>query len=216
MARTTRKGEKPGRWALVIGLTFVVALGLALLILWLYRSSGPSQPAPAGGMTLPGLPASLSEAPTARQFYPAAAEVARSWQSDARVAALSAHWRSERGYRSADVTWTYRFYSPATQRVAVVIVEGGRARLLREALSPYRHVTFDEADWQVDSDAALDAWWREGGRTFIYIHPEADVTVRLRAQPGEGDRLAWTVTGILGDQVSRLVIDGATSEQIQD
>lgn len=216
MDRTTRKRGRPGRWALVMGLTFVVALGLALLVLWLYRSSGPSQPVPAGGMALPGLPASLSEAPTARQFYPAAAEVAQSWHPDARMAALSAHWRSERGRWPADVTWVYRFYSAATRRVAVVIVEGGRARLLQETVSPYRLVTFDEADWQVDSDAALNAWWGEGGRTFVYIHPEADVTVRLRTRSEEGDQLAWTVTGIFGDQVSRLVMDGATGEQIRD
>ena len=68
MARTTRKKEGRGRWALVIGLAFVVALGLALLVLWLYRSSGPSQPVPARGVALPGLPASLAEAPTARQL----------------------------------------------------------------------------------------------------------------------------------------------------
>ena len=110
----------------------------------------------------------------------------------------------------------FRFYSPATRRVAVVIVEGGRARLLREAVSPYRHATLDEADWQVDSDAALDAWWGGGGGTFVYIHPEADVVAQLRMLPGEGDRLAWTVTGIFGDQVSRLIIDGTTGEWIQD
>ena len=148
-------------------------------------------------MTSPGLPASLLEAPTARQFYPAAAEVARSWHPDARVAALSAHWRSERGRWSADVTWMFRFYSPATRRVAVVIVEAAGLGL-------------------VEGLAARVGGGGGGRGTIVYIHPEADVVAQLRMLPGEGDRLAWTVTGIFGDQVSRLIIDGTTGEWIQD
>jgi hypothetical protein len=163
MARTAEKKGKASRWTVVVSLTFVVALAVASLVLWLSRpgrSPQPPQQVPGGEATSPGLLAHLAEAPTARQLYPAAAKVAQSWQPDARVAAVSAHWRPERGRWSADVTWTFQFYSPVTRRVAVIIVEGGRAQLLRESVAPYRLAILDEADWQVDSDAALDAWWR--------------------------------------------------------
>jgi hypothetical protein len=97
-----------------------------------------------------------------------------------------------------------------------VVVEGGRARLLREARSLYPLPVFDEADWQVDSHAALDAWWRSGGVTLMPANSEVDLTAQLRVQQGEDGRLAWTITGIIGDRVESLIVDATTGEQLED
>ena len=205
-----------GRWVIVLGLAFVFALVVALLILWLYEPSQQPQQPQGGGGTSYGLPGVLAEASTGRQHYPAATELARSWQPDARVAIISAHWRTRQGQWSSDVTWTFQFYSPETRRVAVIIAERGQARLLRETVSPYVLPTFDEADWKVSSRKALDTWWRAGGAVLMSIGTEADLTAQLRVLEEEDDRLAWVVTGVVGKQVRRLVVDGRTGEQVME
>lgn len=214
MARVARGGGR--RWFVVLSGAFLIALAVALLVLWLYKPSQPSQqPQEEVGM-LTSLPAGLAEAPVARDAYPAAVEVARSWQSDAGVAIAAAHWRPRQGRWPSDVTWMFQFYSPASRRMASVVVEGGRARLLREARSLYPLPVFDEAGWQVDSRAALDAWWRGGGVTLMPANSEVDLMAQLRVQQGEDGRLAWTITGIIGDRVESLVVDATTGEQLED
>jgi hypothetical protein len=110
----------------------------------------------------------------------------------------------------------FQFYSPTVRRLAVVIVDGGRARLLQETRSPYPLPTFSADDWQVDSLAALDAWWSAGGATFLSIYSEIDLTAQLRVLEGQDGRLAWTVTGIAGGQTKTLIVDGTTGERVQD
>jgi hypothetical protein len=204
------------QWFVILSGAFLVALAVALLVLWLYKPSQSLQQPQEEVGVLTSLPAGLAEAPVARDAYPAAVEVARSWQSDAGVAIAAAHWQPRQGRWPSDVTWMFQFYSPASRRMAAVVVEGGRARLLREARSLHPLPVFDEADWRIDSRAALDAWWRSGGVTLMPANSEVDVTAQLRVQQGEDGRLAWTITGIIGDRVESLIVDATTGEQLED
>jgi hypothetical protein len=43
-----------------------------------------------------------------------------------------------------------------------------------------------------------------------------DVTAQLRVQQGEDGRLAWIVTGIIGDRVESLIVDATTGEELED
>jgi hypothetical protein len=200
----------------VLSGAFLVALAVALLVLWLYKPSQPSQEPQEEVGVRHSLPPGLAEAPIARSAYPAAAEAARSWQSDAGVAIAAAHWRFRQSRWPSDVTWMFQFYSPASRRMATVVVEGGRARLLREASSPYPLPIFDEAGWQVDSRAAMDVWWRTGGVTLVSAGSEVDVTAQLRVLQGGDGPLAWAITGIVGDRVESLVVDAATGEPLEN
>jgi hypothetical protein len=152
---------------------------------------------------------------TARSAYQLAVDVARSWQPDGQVAIMSAHWQPRQGRWASGVVWMFQFYSPATRRLAVIVVDSGRARLLREALSPYPLPVFGEDDWQVDSLEALETWWKAGGASFVSIHSEVDLTAQLRVLK-EDDRVAWTVVGTSGAQTRRLIVDGVTGELVQD
>ena len=213
MTGVTRK--KAGRWVALLGLTFVVALGVALLVLALYR---PSQQSPelGGGAAPAALHVSLAESVTARSVYPSAMDVAQSWQPDGQLSIVSARWRPRRGRWPTDIVWMFQFYSPAVRRLAVVVVDGGRTRLLQETRSPYPLPTFSEDDWQVDSLAALDTWWNGGGATFVSVYHEINLTAQLRVLEENDGRLAWTITGIAGGQTRSLIVDGATGERVQD
>ena len=104
MTGATRKGA--GRWIALLGLTFVVALGVALLVLMLYRPA--QQPLEMGGGAAPvGLHVSLAESVTAQSVYLSAMDVAQSWQPDGQLAIVSARWRPRRGRVPSDVTWMF-------------------------------------------------------------------------------------------------------------
>jgi hypothetical protein len=197
-------------------LIFVGAVVLVGLILVLYRPFG--EEAAEGEIAPQHLPAALAGEVTAKGVYAVAMEEARSWQPDGQLAIVAAHWRTRERRWPTNVTWMFQFYSPSTRRLAVIMVDEGRARLLRESPAPYSLPTIDQEQWQVDSLAALDAWWDAGGGTFVSLNPELDLTAQLRPvqDTQAGDRLVWSVVGVVGSQVKRLAIDGTTGEPVQD
>jgi hypothetical protein len=212
VAKAAGKGE--GRWLIPLVLTFIGAVVLVGLILALYR---PFQEEAAEGVAPQNRPAALAEGVTAKGVYAAAMEEARSWQPDGQLAIVSAHWRTRDRQWLANVSWMFQFYSPSTRRLAVIVVDKGRARLLSESPTPYSLPTIDQEQWQVDSLAALNTWWNLGGGTFVSLNPELDLTAQLRpVQDAQaGDRLVWSVVGVVGSQVKRLTIDGTTGEPVQ-
>ncbi len=213
MAKVTGRGE--GRWLIPLVLTLVGAVVLVGLILALYRPS--REEAAEGGGAPQNLPAALAEGVAAKGAYAAAMEEARSWQPDGQLAIVAAHWRTRERQWPANVSWMFQFYSPSTRRLAVIVVDQGRARLLRESTTPYSLPAIDQEQWQVDSLAALNAWWNAGGGTFVSLNPELDLTAQLRPVQDvqAGDRLVWSVVGVTGSQVKRLTIDGTTGEPVQ-
>jgi hypothetical protein len=200
---------------------FGVALLLALLILWLFRPARRnelSQPTRETGqfeawVVSSAFPTSLTEGPAARSAYGPAADTARAWQPDAQPAIASAHWRPRQGRWPTAVVWMFQFYSPETQRLAVVAVDGGRAQLIQETLSPYPLMTFDVAAWEVDSHSVLRTWWDEGGAFFVSSHGIVELTAQLRISQ-EDDRLVWRVIGVAGDQTRQVVVDGTTGDRL--
>ncbi|HDD25069.1 MAG TPA: hypothetical protein ENF52_06505 [Chloroflexi bacterium] len=205
-------------WAL--GVSFLVTL----VVMWIYRPapSEPVNPSNSGGGSeqftawsdSTVFPTSLDEGPTAQAAYATARDTALAWQPDAQPAIVSAHWRPRAdGHWPTMVVWSFQFYSPGTQRVAVIAVDGGQAQLLQDTLSPYVLSTFDETMWQVDSLMALEVWWEEGGAFFAASHPSVDLTAQLRISQESG-RLVWTVIGVSGGQMRRVMVDGVTGEQL--
>lgn len=205
MADTT--AGNTGRWALVLGLAFITALGLTVLI---FRQSETT-----ASNTAP-LPSGLGAGQTARQAYPQAKEVAEGWQPDCQPALASTQWSLQEGHWPARVVWTFQFYSPSTQRLAVVAVDESGARLLRETLSPYRTPTFTDAEWQVDSPVAVEAWWNEDGATLVSLHSESQVEVMAQLRAEEGGHPIWTVTGVTASQVRTVSVDGKTGDLLDN
>jgi hypothetical protein len=190
----------------------VILVGLSLA---LYQPA--REDTAAGEIISQYLPAALAEGATAKGVYAVAMEEARSWQPDGQLAVVVAHWRTRERQWPASVSWTFQFYSPSTRRLAVIVVDKGRARLLQESPTPYSVSTIDQEQWKVDSLAALNTWWNAGGGTFVSLNPELDLTAQLRPvqDTQAGDRLVWSVVGFVGSQVKRLTIDGTTGEPVQ-
>lgn len=195
------------RWAVMLVLAFLAAMGLSILLLWPSGGTGRSQ-APAG------YPVPLPLKPSAREAYRSALEAARVWQEDAQLASLSAHLQQVRGGWPSQCSWMVQFYSPATGRIALIAVEAGRARLLQERLSPYPLPVFHEGQWRVDSPQALEIWWTDSGADFLARHNGVEVTLQLGPASPTSTLPIWTITAVAGSQIRTFrlsAVDGRTN-----
>lgn len=191
-----------------VRLALLLVMGLILLTVagvWLYdRLVEPPVAPPATGLPVDGI--------TARAAFDPAAALAAQWQDDARLAAVSCQWPEVGMQQRDDVEWAFQFFSPATQRLALITVAGGAARVLRDSLSPYEMVTFSAAAWRVDSDQALRTWWDNGGRTVVARRPDATLVMQLRPPDESGGDPVWTVIGLVfGTESTATVVVNASS-----
>lgn len=181
---------------LALGLILFTAMGLLIYgQLTESVSSSPSS-APAGAVG------------SARQALASAARLAAQWQADASLAQVSGQWSVVGTQPQGKALWSFQFFSPATQRLALVVVEDGAARILREGLSPYALPTFPAGDWRVDSGQAWQTWWDRGGHRLMMPGAGVDVVMQLRAA-GEGEHPLWSVIGLIAGTESAftLVVD---------
>jgi len=187
-----------GRLLLLLSLVISVALLAALGVLVYDRVARSAGLPPAAGWA--------GSRVTARQAHAPAAELAGQWERDAGLAAVSGQWSAVGLEPEGQVEWTFHFFSSSTQRLALIAVADGVARVVRESESPYPVPTFSAGDWRVDSDGALWTWWRHGGEELVAQHPDADVAMQLRVSEGEDGRLDWTVVGLAGSTEDPLVV----------
>ena len=206
-ARETAEGSGARRLLLLgLGLILLIAVGAFVYD----RLVGSASLPPAAGLA--------GSRVTARQAFAPAAELAAQWQEDARMAAVSGRWSAVGAQAGGQVVWASQFFSPSTQRLALITVADGTARMVREGVSPFVVPTFSSQEWRVDSDRALWTWWDHGGEDLVAQHPEADLAMQLRVPDEGGGQPVWTVVGsVAGTETAFTVmmnaIDGALVER---
>jgi hypothetical protein len=184
------------RWLLLLGVGLIT---LVVVVLLFYGHSSRS-------VSLPPVAGLASYGVTARQALAPAAELAAQWQEDAQLAVASCY-RPAVGKRPEDeIEWTFQFFSSATQRLALIVVAGGEARVVRESLSPYAVPTFSTEQWPVDSDQALQVWWDRGGSTVLGQRPDADLAMELSMSDEGGEYPVWTVAGLVGGAENAFIV----------
>jgi hypothetical protein len=192
------------RWGLLVGLGLVLLAVVGALVYG--RLAGPAAPPPMAG--------AVGGEVTARQSFAPAAELAAQWQEDARLAVISCLRPTVGVHSGREVEWTFQFFSPSTQRLALVAVAGGAARMVRDSVSPYMVPTFSAETWRVDSDQALQTWWDRGGRTLVTRRPDTDLALRLSVPGGEGEHPVWTIAGLVAgtETVFTVTVDATNGE----
>jgi hypothetical protein len=184
------------KWLTAIGLALIVALGLLA-----YGQLANSASRPAGTTSL------AVSGDTARQAYAPAVELAVQWQQDARLASVSGQALAIGKKSGNEVEWGFQFFSPSTQRLAVVAVSGGEARMVRPpTLSPYKLSTFSPDEWPIDSDQALQTWWERGGYSMVKQYAQVDAAMQLRISEELGSQPVWVIAGVAANQNTTLTI----------
>ncbi len=180
------------QWTVVTGLLLFILVIFGILLFQLRVPEQRSTPPPPAFL--------LEEGAQARTVLPIAQQEALRWQEDAQLTSAGVVWDDlgPGGILKRD-RWTFEFYSPSQQRMAVIRVTDGEAQLLRTALLPnsLQPLPFDQ--WQVDSTRALQIWWERGGGAFVRRHTHVSISLKLRMVPPD-TRLLWIVAGSSNDQ----------------
>ena len=190
-------GEGSSRWLLSLGVAgsvlLAVVVGVVVYFQLVETAISPSAQELSGGQA------------TALQAFGPAAELAGQWQENARLSAVSGHLAAV-GTHPHHVEWAFQFYAPSTRQLALITVNNGAARMVREGLSPYAVPTFSTDEWLVDSDQALLAWWDGGGKALVARRPDVDLVLQLRV-PDEGARQpVWTVATLMADSETAFTV----------
>jgi hypothetical protein len=202
MECTNVMAEGSSRWLWFLSLSLVLLVVVVGVVVY-DRLIGPTVPTPVSGVA--------DDQVSARQAFALAAEVAGQWQEDARLAAVSGYRPAVGMQAGGQVEWAFQFFSAAAQQLALITVADGRARMVRESVSPYAVPTFSAEEWRVDSDQALRAWWSQGGETLAARRPDVDVTMQLRVPDGGVGHPVWTVVGsVAGTETAFAVVVDAT------
>lgn len=187
------------QWVVVVGLLAFILFILGVLLYQMQVPSLPPTPAPPAFL--------LEEEAQARTVYPIAKQEALRWQEDAQLASAGVVWDDlgPGGILKRD-KWTFEFYSPSQQQMAVIRVNNDRAEQLRTALLPNRLRALSVDQWLVNSTQALQTWWEYGGGDFMQQHPRVSISLKLRMEP-KGARPLWIVAGSASDQHWVIQID---------
>jgi len=177
-----------------LGLILLIVVGLLVYSQW-GRTAGL---APPSGLAAYGV--------TARQALAPAAELAAQWQKDAGLAAASCTRPAAGMQPQGEVEWAFQFFSPSTQRLALIMVTGGEPLMVRESLSPYAMPTFSTGQWPVDSDQALQVWLDRGGNIVVERRPDVDLAMQLRMSDEEGEYPVWVVAGVVAGGESVFIV----------
>ena len=175
------------QWSVVIGLLFFILVIFGVLLFQLQvPEQSPTPPPPAF---------LLEQEAQARTMLPVAEQEARQWQADALLSSIGTVWDDlgPGGILKRD-RWTFEFYSPSQQQMAVIRVSDGQAETLRTALLPNRLSALPVDQWLVDSTEALETWWERGGGDFVQQHTHVAISLKLRMEP-KGTRPMWVVAG---------------------
>jgi hypothetical protein len=180
------------QWIVIMGLLLSILAVFGILLFQLQVPDQPSTPPPPAFL--------LEDGAQARAVYPIAEQEALLWQQDAQLASADVVWDDlgPGGILTRD-RWTFEFYSPSQQQMAVIRVTSGQAKRLRTALLPNRLVSLPLDQWQVDSTQALQTWWERGGGKFVREHDQVSISLKLRMEP-KGTRSLWIVVGSAADQ----------------
>jgi hypothetical protein len=194
---------------IIMGVLVIVVYGTLAVLVVAMGGSDSGESVPPGGESEPNL------VETAREYYPAAATEAQSWQTDAQLVNATATWsnvQSEEDLHEA-AAWGYTFLSPETRLVSVVSVtpDGAEQVQTLDATATTRGV--DASLWQVDSEQVLSVFLDNGGRDFLAQYPGATVTLRIGPDES-GERLVWYAMGIYSPERATLVVtvDATTGE----
>lgn len=131
--------------------------------------------------------------------YPLATTAASTWAADAQLISANAAWSYllNRDQINQPVSWIYRFYSPARERLLFVIIEpDGQIRTIEHvAKTSLPPSVISPDDQLVDSSTALNTWLEQGGDKMLRTNPGFDLIIRLH-KPANKFEPVWSVMGL--------------------
>jgi hypothetical protein len=204
--------SRPGlEWIALLAFLGVVALGVVVIVIALTASRSRGQ---AEAQAVPTVSLDI---PTAREAYVPAVEAIRQRDVGAELATGSGAWTptiNPAALEAGRTGWTFYFYLPASHEMAAVVVDqGGRARIAEVDAWETPPELLDDSLWEVDSPQAVSDLLASC-QSVLDEDETAGVLLRLSAA-AEHHRLIWQTQVVLsGDNqvVCEVDIDATTGQ----
>ena len=150
---------------------------------------------------------------TAKSAYEVAAPTALSWAADAALLRARGNWPVGTSFEPERGSWSFLFYSPGQQEVALVVPDGDSARVASESAADQNFEPAGLQQWQADSPDVVERLLANGGHAFIQQYGEASLIVALNTM----DQLVWTATlnATNANKLFRLQMDPATGQIVE-
>lgn len=196
-------------WVLGILLIILLIVVVVLSVVFWFRPEAPggatsSRGGAANSATVIAQNASevgptpVYEGRTARAAFQDAERVALTWQPDARLLNASATWSQGAtvdALSSGREAWTFTFYSQLVSKTAVYTVVDRQVTFIGESASPANQVVQDDANWQLDSNEAIQILLSEGGYQFLDQEEIAILTMVLMTHnQTPSQQMEWLVS----------------------
>ena len=205
----------------ILGGVLVVLLAVVVIaaaLLWLPDRNPTPGPATQIVVTVPVAPTLAVEGSTAVFAFAAAANTARTWQTDAQLVDASATW--PQGVTRDDIltgstVWSFTFYAPGQNQVANIQVVDNVPTLLGQRSAPTALTPLDSTGWQVDSPQAIAILLEQaGGDEFLRTQGVSILNMNLNLVTESG-RIEWLVSLFSSQTGQSLIIRvDATSGEI--
>ena len=197
------------------GLLVVLLLIVAILaiLLWI-RPDTPPATSRTGFESTP-----VYRGQTAQTALVMAQQAATTWQADAQLIKTTATWPqglTKEDISSGRAAWSFTFYSPSSQTIAVLSIVDNQATLVSDnkvnrALDPRADI-----DWRIDSPEAIHRMLSEGGDTFLQGERITTLIMTLTTDNTSG-RIEWFIS-LFAQQTGRsftMTLDATSGEVIQ-
>jgi hypothetical protein len=116
---------------------------------------------------------------SAQTAYEQAQLVAEEWAADAQLVEANATWPISDQFAPLEANWSFTFYSPQSNQLALITVTGSRARVFSSRSADERYQLVHPAAWQVDSPEIVSAVMENSGQEFINQHGPSSLTLKL-------------------------------------
>ena len=195
------------KWiAVVVAVGLVLDLALVGYVVYLLWNRG------SGAVTVPSTP--TQELVELWDAYEQARAAAQAQAEDAQLVSAKTQWQAVSEQELLDGTggWSFVFYSRANSHTLDVVVNTGKAQVVKETRVWTDSSVLPEGAWRVGPRDALLVFLAYDGRLFLEQHPQAMVDLHL-GDNGEG-KVVWTLVALDPEDRSLLpvLIDAETMD----
>ena len=212
-------------WILgIILVVLLIAVAVLSLLFWFGPNSGRVDgPAANSATTIAQRADDIEPTPdyegrTAKRAYATAQNEASLWQGDAQLLNATATFSqgaTPEQLIDGETAWSFTFYSPSTNQVALISVVDENAQVLStNSYTPQSNV-LGVSGWNIDSADAVQRVLQEGGRDFIASGSNPTLTMALYMDDqGENGRIEWeaSLISLLNGNALILRIDATSGE----
>jgi hypothetical protein len=184
-------------------------LGLLIIILavvgliWWRQSTNP----PAAVQETAG---SERERHSAQSAYELAQPVAETWATGAQLVEASATWPAGSQFDPQGADWSFIFYAPDQDQIALITVAGSEATLFSSRRADKMYLPVPRHYWTIDSPALIELALINGGQQFL--REQAEATLRLKLMMDQTPAWQVELIGRETGQTLRLLFDAGTSQ----